>query len=136
MSAPALAPIVVILNSEPTVLAKLRRVFEQDGFTAVTAVLATFPTPDALVTFLGDQEAAVVVYDIAPPYGASWPAYQRLYTATQAVGLPLVITTVDRTALEVAVGRSGAVELDGSDASLAAAVQTVRQLLHLADSRC
>jgi hypothetical protein len=63
-----------------------------------------------------NHRPAVIVYDVAPPYKENWNVLQLLCEIPQVADIPMVLTAVNKTALESVVGKTDAFEIRMRDA--------------------
>jgi DNA-binding response OmpR family regulator len=98
-------PVVAIVNTHEDTVNLLRHVFELDGFQTVNAFVHEIRRGDVdFVRFMSQHGPDVVVYDIAPPLAESWN-FMKLIKNTEVLrGVPFVITTTNRPALQKLVG--------------------------------
>jgi hypothetical protein len=59
-----------------------------------------------------------MLLDISMPYGPNWDYYGALQQIPETSGVPIIVTTSNKRALEDVVGPSGAIELTGTTANL------------------
>jgi DNA-binding response OmpR family regulator len=66
-------PVVAVLNSNDDVVELLRMVLEQAGFVVISAHVDAMKRGDSTVLeIVSKHRPDVVIYDIVPPYDASW----------------------------------------------------------------
>jgi CheY-like chemotaxis protein len=125
----ARAPVVVaVLNSNQDVLRLIRSTLEDEGYTVATAHIISFKEGEAnLAQFLSNHRPAVIVYDVAPPYKENWNFLQLLREIPQVADIPMVLTTVNKAALEDVVGSTDAFEILGTRDNLAPLVDGVNR---------
>jgi DNA-binding response OmpR family regulator len=116
--------VVAVINSNDDLVAILRETLEDEGFNVTTAHIRDFKAGrEDLPRYLAKHEPDAVVYDLAPPYADNW-RFLRLMRKHFGER-PLVLTTVNRKALERAVGKSGAHEIEGRRTDLSRVVRAV-----------
>lgn len=72
-------PVVAVLNSNDDVVELLRMVLEQAGLVVISAHVDAIKRGDSAVLDLVTRHRPdVVIYDIVPPYDASWRFLQML----------------------------------------------------------
>ncbi len=72
-------PVVAVLNSNDDVVELLRMVIEQAGFVVISAHVDAMKRGDSTVLELVTRhQPDVVIYDIVPPYDASWRFLEML----------------------------------------------------------
>jgi CheY-like chemotaxis protein len=123
------APFVVaVLNSNQDVLRLIRSVLEDEGYTVATEHIASFKEGHAnLAQFLLNHRPAVVVYDVAPPYKENWNFLQLLCKIPQVAAIPMVLTTVNKWALESVVGKTQVYEILGTRDNLAPLIEEINR---------
>jgi CheY-like chemotaxis protein len=87
------------------VIELLRVALEDSGFCVVSAKLSEIQSGVMdLVAFVREHRPAAIVYDIPRPYEAHWN-FLRLLRETESLSrLGWVLTTINKSALEAAVG--------------------------------
>jgi DNA-binding NtrC family response regulator len=105
-------PVVAIFNSMDDVIELLRIALEDSGFGVVSAKLSEIQSGVMdLVAFVHEHRPVVIVYDIPQPYEAHWN-FLRLMRETESLSqLGWVLTTINKSALEAAVGPAQVVEI-------------------------
>jgi hypothetical protein len=96
---------VAVINTSPDTVDILKNLFERAGF--VVATTFTHDIRDGnvdLEAFLRVHRPKVIVYDIAPPYGANWRFLQHL-RGTVLPDYSFVLTTTNPARVEPLVGR-------------------------------
>jgi DNA-binding response OmpR family regulator len=97
--------VVQLFHSNPDVLAPLARLLESAGFDVVSALIPgvhhRYCGADTMMT---QQDPAVVVYDIGPPYEKNWAMFERL-RATSMRNRRFVITSVNPQQVKQLAGR-------------------------------
>jgi DNA-binding response OmpR family regulator len=68
----------------------------------------------------------VIVYDIAIPYEENYALFNRLRSRESAKGIPFVLTTTNKKALEKLVGKTPAFEIIGKPFDLDEMIKAVR----------
>lgn len=130
-TSPDTRPLIAILNTSIDTVELLESVFQEEGFATVADYVVEYRQRlKDIGTFLRHHQPKAVVYDIAIPYVANWRFFQE-----QVLGLQLlpassfVLTTTNKTVLEVLVGPTGAHELVGKPFDLDEIVQAVRRAI-------
>jgi hypothetical protein len=124
-------PVVAIFNSTDDVIEVLRVALEGSGFGVVSAKLLEIQSGIMdLVAFVREHRPAAIVYDIPRPYEANWN-FLRLMRETESLSqLGWVVTTIDKAALQAAVGPAPVAEiLLGTPRPVDDVVAAVRQAL-------
>jgi CheY-like chemotaxis protein len=123
-SRPRHPPCVAVINSNDDLIAILRESLEDEGFSVVTTHIRDIKDGrEDLPRFLERHDPDVIVYDLAPPYCENWRVLGLLRDAFGKRGL--VLTTVNRKALERNVGRVDVHELEGRRSDLSRVVRAV-----------
>jgi len=119
------APFVVaVLNSNQDVLRLIRSALEDEGYTVATEHIVSFKDGTAnLAQFLFNHQPVVFVYDLAPPYKEKWTFLQLLRKIPEVAAISVVLTTVNKTALESLVGKTDAFEILGTRDNLAPLIE-------------
>jgi CheY-like chemotaxis protein len=125
--------VIAVLNSNQDVLRLIHDVLQDEGYAVVTDHIHTFKDGDEnLVDFLAKHRPALLLYDLAPPYQENWNFLQLLRRIPEVSSLPMVLTTVNKAALETIVGKTDAFEILGTHDNLAPVVEAINRAL---DSR-
>jgi CheY-like chemotaxis protein len=105
-------PVVAIFNSMDDVIDVLRVALEASAFGVVSAKLSEIQSGVMdLVAFVQEHRPAAIIYDIPRPYEANWN-FLRLMRETQSLSqLGWVLTTINKAALEGAVGPAQVMEI-------------------------
>jgi CheY-like chemotaxis protein len=121
---------VAVLNSNQDVLRLIRSVLEDEGYAVSTEHIVNIKSGETnLAQFLLNHRPSVLIYDIAPPYKENWNFLQLLCDIPQIAAVPMVITTVNKAALENAVGKTTAFEIVGTRDNLAPLIAEVNRLV-------
>lgn len=117
---------LVILNDSEPVLRMLCAWFQQHGHHCDTALLADMPQAHEQVQrFVLKHRPDVVVYDVGMPYASSWDLLDVIRTAPALQSQRFVLTTPNKRKLELAVGRTSAIEIGGRDGDLRRVLKAV-----------
>lgn len=129
-TSPQPSPVVVVLNSNQDVLRIVHDVLQDEGYAVVTDHIHTFKDGDAnLVDFLRKHQPALLLYDLAPPYQENWNFLQLLCRIPEVSSIPMVLTTVNKAALDKVVGETKAFEILGTHDNLAPVVDHINRML-------
>jgi CheY-like chemotaxis protein len=110
---------VAIFNDGHDTLALLRNWLGSHGHLSLTAKLQEMRTADTEAgEFIRRNAADVVVFDVGLPYMCNWDFGAALQLLPGAEGIPFVMTTANKAALETLVGPTDAYELIGTPANL------------------
>jgi DNA-binding response OmpR family regulator len=124
-------PVVAVFNSTDDVIEMLRVALERSGFVVVSAKLSEIQSGVMdLVAFVSEHRPAAIVYDLPRPYEANWNFLRLLRETASLNRLGWVLTTLDKAALESAVGPASVVQIVlGKPYGLDEVVAAVRQSL-------
>jgi hypothetical protein len=119
---------VVIINSIPDLVRRLRLGLEEAGFVVFIVHIEDIKQGLDVRDFLREHDPRVVVYDVPPPYDLNWRTMWHLRSSPDFVGRHFVLTTVNLAALEKAVGKDETVyEVLGEREDIDAVVRAVRE---------
>jgi len=123
-------PVVAVFNSADDVIEMLRLALEGSDFAVVSAKLSEIQSGVMdLVAFVREHRPVAIVYDLPRPYEANWN-FLRLLRETESLSkLGWVLTTLDKAALEAAVGPAPVVQIVLGKPYLDDVVAAVRQSL-------
>lgn len=122
------APVIAILNSSEDVVRLIRSVLEDEGYTVATEHIEKIREGMVdLRQFLSNYRPNLILYDLAPPYKENWTFLQLLREIPDFVDIPLVLTTVNKRALESFVGQTQAFEVLGTRDNLAPLVEEINR---------
>jgi CheY-like chemotaxis protein len=135
-ASPAGSPVVAVLNSNQDVLRLIHDVLQDEGYAVVTDHIHTFKDGDAnLVDFLSKHRPSLLLYDLAPPYQENWNFLHLLRRIPDVSSIPMVLTTVNKAALEKVVGKTEAFEILGTHDDLAPVVEAINRTLRSTHAR-
>ena len=105
-------PVVAVLNSADDVIEMLCVALEGSGFVVVSAKLSEIQSGIMdLVAFVREHRPVAIVYDLPRPYEANWNFLRLLREVQSLSRLGWVLTTLDKAALEAAVGPASVVQI-------------------------
>ena len=108
-------PLVAVLNNDPDLINLLATWLETHGIRVVCASLTDFRRGhEDVAAFLLRHAPTVLLLDLGMPYGPNWDYLNALRLIPETAGVPIVVTTGNKTALERAVGVTDAIELSGT----------------------
>jgi CheY-like chemotaxis protein len=88
--------IIAIFNSNPDAIDMLTSALSAAGFVVVSALVHELRERDVdLEDFLSTHKPAVIVFDVAPPYGLNWRLLERLRAMPSAQDSRFVVTSVN-----------------------------------------
>lgn len=125
-------PLVAIINTALESIELLEAVLADEGMDSVSAYNYEFKRGDRdLEAFFGEHQPDAVIYDIGIPYLENWKYFREQVLAPQY--LPeqrFVITTTNRTVLEMLVGPTAACELVGRPYDLDTIADSVKHAIN------
>jgi CheY-like chemotaxis protein len=130
-SGPSPPHVVAVFNSADDVIEMLSIALEGAGFTVFSAKLSEIQSGVLdLIAFVREHRPVAIVYDIPFPYEANWN-FLRLMRETDSLSrLAWVLTTINKSALEAAVGPAPVLEIVlGTPFTAGEVVEAVRRSL-------
>jgi len=126
-----LRPLVAVLDTTQESIELLQGALAEAGFATVTAFTLEFKRGQRdLRAFFAECRPQAVVYDIAIPYIENWQFFQEHVLASGVLPAErFIITTANRTVLDLLVGPTPAIELIGRPYDLAAVVAAVQRVI-------
>jgi CheY-like chemotaxis protein len=98
--------VLLVINTAPDAVELLTFFFEQFEFIVVSTYTHDIRAGRVdLDRLLEQHRPAVVLYDLAPPYGRNWKVFEHL-RATTLKHLPLVLTSTNARLAGEALGRT------------------------------
>jgi len=108
-------PLIAVLNNDPDLINLLATWLETHGMRAVCASLHDFRRGhEDVAAFIQRHNPTVMVFDLSMPYGPNWDYLTALRQIPETSGIPFVITTNNKAALERVVGGTEALEITGT----------------------
>ena len=124
-------PLVAIINTALETIELFQYLLADEGMDTVSAYVTEFKRGERdLASFFAKHQPNAVVYDIALPYVENWQFFQEQVLAPHF--LPescFVVTTTNRSVLEVLVGPTSACELIGRPFDLESILVAVKQAI-------
>jgi CheY-like chemotaxis protein len=112
-------PLVAVVNNDPDLINMLATWFETHGIRAVCGSLRDFRRGHQdVAAFLTRHNPTIVLYDISMPFGPNWDFLEALRIIPETSGVPILVTTSNKAALEKAVGPTTAFEVTGTAENL------------------
>ena len=103
---------VAIFNSHGEFIDALREALDREGLPTVTALLPEIQSGALdLVAFLETHDPQVIVYDLPRPFEKHWNFLRLLRQTAGLKKRTWILTTIDKAALDAAVGASGVIEV-------------------------
>ena len=124
-------PCIAIINTSEETLQLLQELMIEEGFATVTAYVPEFKRGERDIdAFFQEHQPQAVLYDIAIPYIENWTFFQEQVLARDLLPATcFVITTTNRTVLEMLVGATNAIEMIGRPFDLEIIVQAVHRAM-------
>jgi DNA-binding NtrC family response regulator len=124
-------PCIAIINTSEEAIQLLQELMMDEGFATVTAYVPVFKRGERdIEAFFQEHHPQAVLYDIAIPYLENWTFFQEQILARDLLPATcFVITTTNRTVLEMLVGPTSAIELIGRPFDLDMIVQAVHRAI-------
>jgi DNA-binding NtrC family response regulator len=118
---------VAIINSSDDTVEMLRTCLQQEGYSSIVTAHVEDIKRGRLdfVSFLGQHDPRVLVYDVAIPYEENWRFLQLLMSSEEMNGRRVVITTTNKKVLEDFVGKTPAIEIHGKPYDLREIIESV-----------
>jgi CheY-like chemotaxis protein len=124
-------PLVAVINTSQESIELLQEVLADEGFDSVAAYVVEFKRGQRdLHAFFQEHQPQAVIYDIAIPYIQNWEFFQAQVLTRQF--LPescFIVTTTNRTVLDLLVGPTPAHEMVGRPFDLQAIIDAVKRAL-------
>lgn len=122
-------PVVALFNSSDDLVELLRIALEQQDFVVVTGHVDDLRKGKMdLGAFVNQNDPAVVVYDLIPPYDRHWAFVDHLRTTSPLKGLPWILTSTNaQMARELASRSEPVIEVLGRPFDLEEIVHSVRK---------
>jgi len=130
-------PVVAIINTSLESIELLESVLAEQGFAPVSAYVVEFKRGERdLDAFFQEHRPKAVIWDIALPYIQNWQFFCSKALARQF--LPeycFIITTANRTVLDMLVGPTPAYEMVGRPFDLQAIIDAVKHAVNSGPTR-
>jgi DNA-binding NtrC family response regulator len=122
-------PVVAIINTSVETVELLAEVLAEEGFDTVEAYVIEFKRGlRDLDAFFRDQQPQAVIYDVAIPYLENWRFFQeQVLDRKYLPATCFVVTTTNRTVLDLLIGPNNAIEMVGRPFDLDTIVQAVKR---------
>ncbi len=122
-------PVIAIVNSSEETAQVLQDLLEDEGFTTVVAYVVDFKFGrQDLSAFITAHQPRAVLYDVALPYVENWNYFcQQILAAGYLPPERFVLTTANKSVLDLLVGPTPTFELIGRPFDLDAILQAVRR---------
>ena len=119
-------PRVAVLNDSALTLSTIAKWFEIHGYGVATARLSEMRVAHLDVEhFVQTHRPDVIVYDVAMPYESNWDFLDVIRMLPALAGLPIVVTTSNKDALEELVGPTDTLQIVGKPDDLNALIARV-----------
>jgi hypothetical protein len=123
--------VIAVLNTSIDMIEVLSDLLADAGYTPVSAMVRDFRLGQRDIrAFFAEHQPRVVLYDVAIPYEDNWYFFQQHVLSLEL--LPpccFVLTTTNRTVLDILVGPTPAFEVIGRPADLGVILEMVQQAL-------
>jgi DNA-binding response OmpR family regulator len=121
--------VVAVFNTSEDTTDLLRVVFEQAGFTVITAMTHVFRDGKIdLEAFMRQHRPRVIVYDIALPYEQNWRLFEHIRASPACQGVGFVLTTTNVAQVQKVAGTEQLVhEIVGKPYDLDIVVRAVKE---------
>jgi CheY-like chemotaxis protein len=117
---------VAIFNDSAPVLSTMRQWCEMHGHGVFTAQVSQMSMPHLNIErVVLANRSEVVVYDVAMPYDSNWDLLDVIRQQPALAGIPFVLTTINKVALDSVVGTTEALQMTGQPADLAALLAAI-----------
>ncbi len=128
VTAPKAVRRIAVFNDSAPTLSTIAKWFEIHGYGVVTAQLSMMRVAHVDVeAFVATHRPDVIVFDVAMPYESNWDFLEVVRMLPKLAGIPIVVTTSNKAALESLVGPTSAKQIIGKPHDLA-------ELQHLVDT--
>jgi CheY-like chemotaxis protein len=112
---------IAIFNDSAPILSTMRQWCEMHGHGVFSAQVSQMAMPHLNIErVVLTNRSEVVVYDVAMPYESSWDFLDVIRQQPALAGIPFVLTTNNKAALESVVGTTEALQMMGKPAELTA----------------
>jgi CheY-like chemotaxis protein len=129
--------LIAIFNSNPDAIEMLTSALTTAGFDVVSAAINELRDQDSVREhFLETHNPAVIVFDVAPPYGANWRLLDKLRAMPPAADIRFVVTSVNpQRAEELSRGEYQIYEVVGKPYDLGRITQAVKEAFRARPTR-
>ena len=112
---------LAVFNDSAQTLSIIAKWFEIHGYGVVTAQISMMRIAHVDVQALvATHRPDVIVFDIAMPYESNWDSLEVVRMLPKLQGIPIVVTTSNKVALESLVGPTSAMQIIGKPSDLGA----------------
>jgi DNA-binding response OmpR family regulator len=118
---------VAVMNTSKEVTDMILEVLKIEGFSTCFVFTHQLKKDEGYFDeYLENNTPQVIIYDIAIPYEENYVLFKRLRSRKSAKGIPFVLTTINKKALEKLVGKTPAFEIIGKPFDLEELIKAVR----------
>ena len=123
------SPLIAVLNNDPDLINLVATWLETHGTRAVCGNLRNFRRGhEDVAVFIQRHRPTILLFDLSLPYGPNWDYLGALRAIPETSGIPFIVTTSNKLALEAAVGPTNALEITGTPQNLHALTEAIRVL--------
>jgi CheY-like chemotaxis protein len=117
---------IAVFNDSAPTLSTIAKWCEIHGYGVVTAQVSQMRVAHVDVEqFVKSHRPDVIVFDVAMPYESNWDFLEVIQMLPSLAGLPFVVTTANKLALEDLVGGTNALQIVGKPSDLNALLSAV-----------
>jgi CheY-like chemotaxis protein len=110
---------IAVFNDSAPTLSTIAKWCEIHGYGVVTAQVSQMRIAHVDVEeFVAKNRPDVIVFDIAMPYESNWDFLEVIRLLPGLAGIPMVVTTANKAALEDLVGATDALQIIGKPPDL------------------
>lgn len=119
---------VAVMNTSKEITQMLEEIIEDAGHTTCSIFTYEFKNQEEeFDAYVNQHKPDVILYDIAPPYKENYLLFIRLSERKHAKGIPFVLTTTNKEALETIVGSTPTHELIGKPYDLQEIIDAIER---------
>lgn len=121
-------PLIAILNHDPSVINMLATWLETQGMRVVCGNLREYRRGhEDVADFIQRYRPEILLFEVSIPYASNWDYLGALRAIPETSGLPFIVTTNNKIALDKAAGEdTGAIEITGTLADMTTLADAIR----------